>query len=78
MSTSSKKNILLVGGGGVGALAAVNLESGGLASVCAVLRSNHEAVTTSGYNIESCDWGSLKNWRPSKSTSRYSTIKADN
>jgi len=64
-SIMTKANILLVGGGAVGAIAAVNLEVGGLAAVTAVLRSNFQAVTEHGYNIESVDHGKLPGWRPS-------------
>lgn len=63
---SSKKNVLLIGGGAVGTIAAVNLEHGGLAAVTAVLRSNYEAVNTKGFTIDSVDHGRLDNWRPTK------------
>jgi ketopantoate reductase len=65
MSDSKKKNVLIVGGGSVGAIAAVNLEVGGLATVTVVLRSNYNLVKESGYKIESCDHGVLEGWRPS-------------
>ncbi|KAF1945692.1 hypothetical protein EJ02DRAFT_36539 [Clathrospora elynae] len=52
-------------GGAVGAIAAVNLEVGGLATVTVVLRSNYKVVNEKGYTIESCDHGSLKGWKPS-------------
>ncbi|BCS29253.1 ketopantoate reductase family protein [Aspergillus puulaauensis] len=59
-------NILLVGSGGVGTIAALNLEAGGLASVTAVLRSNYNKVTTDGFHIKSVDHGEITHWRPSK------------
>ncbi len=59
----NKKSVLIVGGGAVGAIAAVNLEVGGLATVTLVLRSNYNVVQENGYTIESCDHGSLKEWR---------------
>lgn len=62
----AKANVLLVGGGAVGAIAALNLETGGLASVTAVLRSNFPVVNERGYNIESIDHGKLPAWKPSK------------
>jgi ketopantoate reductase len=65
MSDSKKKSVLIVGGGSVGAIAAVNLEVGGLAAVTVVLRSNYSLVKESGYRIESCDHGVLEGWRPS-------------
>lgn len=61
---AKKSKILLVGGGSVGAIAALNLESGGHAAVTVVLRSNYHAVKDKGYSIESCDHGSVIGWRP--------------
>jgi len=61
----TKKSVLIVGGGAVGAIAAVNLEVGGLATVTVVLRSNYSVVKEKGYTIESCDHGRLDEWRPS-------------
>ncbi|RDW66793.1 2-dehydropantoate 2-reductase-1 [Coleophoma crateriformis] len=64
--SASKANVLLVGGGAVGAIAALNIEAGGLGAVTAVLRSNYPAVSQSGYNIESVDHGKLPSWKPTK------------
>jgi 2-dehydropantoate 2-reductase len=63
---SDKAQILLVGCGGVGTIAALNLERGGCAEVTAVLRSNYSKVASEGFHIQSCDHGEIKNWRPSK------------
>jgi len=63
---SKKANVLVLGGGAVGAIAAVNLEVGGRAEVTAVLRSNFKAVDENGYIIESVDHGKLSGWRPTK------------
>ena len=63
---ASKSNILLVGCGGVGSITALNLETGGLAAVTAVLRSNFNAVKSAGFNIKSCDHGSISGWRPTQ------------
>jgi 2-dehydropantoate 2-reductase len=60
----AKKNILLVGSGGVGTIAAFTLESSGLAEVTAVVRSDYDKVISSGYQIESVDHGSLQGWKP--------------
>ena len=65
MSDNRKKTVLVIGAGSVGAIAALNLEIGGLASVTVALRSNYNAVEEQGYTIESCDHGSLKEFRPS-------------
>ena len=63
--TDSRKSILIIGAGSVGAIAALNLEVGGLASVTVALRSSYNAVKEQGYIIESCDHESLKSFRPS-------------
>lgn len=63
---ASRKNVLLLGGGAVGTIAAVNLECSGLASVTAVLRSNFKVVTEFGFQIDSVDHGKLSGWRPTK------------
>ena len=73
MSDTTKKTVLVIGGGAVGAIVALNLENGGLATVTMVLRSNYKVVKERGYEIESCDHGSIKNWRPSIRTSTLST-----
>jgi ketopantoate reductase len=65
MSNPPKKTVLVIGGGSVGAIAALNLEVGGLATVTVVLRSNYQAVKENGYEIRSCDHGEMKAWRPS-------------
>ncbi|KAF2195697.1 hypothetical protein K469DRAFT_734195 [Zopfia rhizophila CBS 207.26] len=64
MTDLRKRNVLVVGGGAVGAIAALNLEVGGLVTVTAVLRSNFKIVNERGYDIESCDHGVLKAWKP--------------
>jgi len=65
MADNRKKNVLIIGGGAVGAIAALGLEAGGLATVTVVLRSSFAAVNSSGYSITSCDHGVLKGWKPS-------------
>ncbi|CAG9980515.1 unnamed protein product [Clonostachys byssicola] len=61
-----KSKMLLVGGGGVGVMAAYALEIGGRAEVTAVLRSNFEAVSKKGgFDIDSLEHGhDIKGWRP--------------
>ncbi|KAF1916037.1 6-phosphogluconate dehydrogenase [Ampelomyces quisqualis] len=65
MTSTNKKSVLVIGGGAVGAIAALNLDLGGLAVVTLVLRSNYEAVNKSGYDFESCDHGTVNAWKPS-------------
>lgn len=65
--STRKANVLIVGSGGVGTMAAYALEKGGKASVTAVLRSNYEAVKENGFNIKSIQHGDVDNWKPSSS-----------
>ncbi|PVH71766.1 2-dehydropantoate 2-reductase [Cadophora sp. DSE1049] len=60
-----KSRVLIVGGGGIGTIAALNLEIGGLASVTLVLRSNYEVVKNHGFTVQSIDHGDATGWRPS-------------
>jgi ketopantoate reductase len=62
---AAKANVLLIGSGGVGTMGAYALESGGLASVTAVLRSNFAAVYDKGFSFDSIDHGHIEGWRPS-------------
>ncbi|ETS83596.1 hypothetical protein PFICI_05472 [Pestalotiopsis fici W106-1] len=57
-------NILLIGGGALGAMAALNMETGSRAVVTAVLRSNFAVVNKKGYEFKSCDHGDIPSWRP--------------
>ena len=62
----SKINVLIIGGGGVGTMAAYALETGGKAEVTMVLRSNFAAVQQNGFTIDSIQHGhDIKNWKPS-------------
>ncbi|KAH6896980.1 6-phosphogluconate dehydrogenase [Thelonectria olida] len=61
-----KARVLLVGSGGIGTMAALNLEYGGRASVTAVLRSNYNAVKESGFTIHSVDHGEIVGFRPTE------------
>lgn len=65
--STEKANVLIVGSGGVGTMAAYTLEKGGKASVTAVLRSNYEAVKENGFNIKSIQHGEVNNWKPTSS-----------
>ncbi|CZR45210.1 putative 2-dehydropantoate 2-reductase family protein [Fusarium proliferatum ET1] len=65
--TSPKDRVLLIGSGGIGTIAALNLERGDLAEVTSVLRSNFEVVRSKGFTIRSCQHGDIHNWRPTES-----------
>ncbi|GAB1744199.1 hypothetical protein NU219Hw_g1355t1 [Hortaea werneckii] len=63
---ASPSKVLLVGGGGIGVIAALSLETNAQANVTIVLRSNYNTVVEKGYDITSCDHGELKGWRPAQ------------
>ncbi|TXB97128.1 hypothetical protein FocTR4_00011179 [Fusarium oxysporum f. sp. cubense] len=65
--SSPKDRVLLIGSGGIGTIAALNLEKGGLAEVTSVLRSNFQVVRSKGFTIRSCQHGDIHNWRPTES-----------
>jgi len=64
-----KANVLVIGSGGVGTMAAYALEKGGKANVTAVLRSNFDAVKADGFTISSVDHGDITQWSPTQSAS---------
>lgn len=74
--TQSKANVLVVGTGGVGTMAAYALEIGGKAQVTAVMRSNYDAVEKNGINIDSIEHGhDIKGWRPTTSKPRIRILR---
>ncbi|KAF2169491.1 hypothetical protein M409DRAFT_65127 [Zasmidium cellare ATCC 36951] len=77
MGAAPVSNVLLFGGGAVGAIAALNIEAGKLGQVTAVLRSNYETVKHRGYNIESIDHGRVNAWRPSSVVKKVPSIEAE-
>ncbi|KKK21502.1 hypothetical protein P175DRAFT_0504333 [Aspergillus ochraceoroseus IBT 24754] len=61
----AKARVLIFGTGGVGAMAAYALEVGGKAEVTAIFRSNYQAVSQRGLNIDSIEHGhDIKGFRP--------------
>ncbi|KAL1852628.1 hypothetical protein Plec18167_007722 [Paecilomyces lecythidis] len=77
MTSDSKARCLLVGCGGVGTMAAYNIELGGKATVTAVLRSNFTAVERDGFSIDSIDHGKVEGWRPTEIRTTIPDIKTD-
>jgi ketopantoate reductase len=75
--SKDKARILLVGCGGIGCMAALNLEFGGQAQVTAVLRSSYQIVKEQGFTINSVDHGQVRGFRPTDSRLSY-TITAIN
>ncbi|CUM55594.1 uncharacterized protein AC631_02547 [Debaryomyces fabryi] len=59
------KKVLLVGVGGVGAIAALGLEWRKQSEVTAVVRSDFDKAIKEGYHIKSVDYGEIKNFKPS-------------
>lgn len=57
--------ILLVGSGGVGVMAAYALDLCPDSKVTAVVRSDYDLVVTNGYQIDSVDYGIIKDYKPS-------------
>jgi len=56
-SSPSRKRLLVVGLGGIGALFSSRFDAGGHAEIVAVCRSNYEAVKARGFEIRSVKWG---------------------
>ncbi|KAF5232744.1 hypothetical protein FAUST_8582 [Fusarium austroamericanum] len=63
---NGKARILVVGCGGIGCMAALNLEFGGQAQVTAVLRSSYQIVEKQGFTINSVDHGQIRGFRPTE------------
>lgn len=68
---TEKYRVLLVGSGGIGTIAALNIERGGAAQVTSVLRSNYATVVEKGFEIISCEHGHIQNWRPTEGVLPY-------
>ncbi|VEU23758.1 DEKNAAC104987 [Brettanomyces naardenensis] len=60
----SKANVLLIGMGAVGTIAAYALDKRGQSKVTCVVRSVYDILTTRGFDIESVDYGNVKGYRP--------------
>lgn len=59
-------NIILIGSGGVGTIAALVLSKSGKATVTTVLRSTYNIVRAEGWHIDSVDHGILRGWKPDR------------
>lgn len=58
------KKAVLIGTGGVGTIVALALEYSKKCEVTMVARSVYEKASKDGFDIESCDYGSIKGWKP--------------
>lgn len=56
--------VLVVGTGGLGSIVAFALSYTAKASVSVVVRSDYEKVKRDGWEINSCDYGHVKGWKP--------------
>ncbi|ROW15664.1 hypothetical protein VPNG_02203 [Cytospora leucostoma] len=74
---NKKANVLLIGSGGVGTMAAYALEQGGKASVTSVLRSNYPVVKEQGFDIHSLEHGKVNGWRPTTIRNTIPNVKAE-
>lgn len=72
----SKIRVLIIGGGGVGTMAAYALGSDGQAEVTMVLRSNFNTVKQNGFTINSIQHGhDITGWRPSHLLKTIPSVK---
>lgn len=60
----AQQKVLVIGSGGVGAIAALALTTNGRAETTLVVRSDYDKVISEGYTIRSATYGNLDNWRP--------------
>lgn len=64
MSGFEKPKVLLVGQGAIGSVCAVALMYTGKSIVTSVVRSDYETLSTKGFEIDSCDYGHIDNFKP--------------
>lgn len=64
MSESERPEVIVIGAGGVGVIAALSLFIKGKSEVSLIVRSDYDHVQEHGYEIDSCDYGELHNWKP--------------
>lgn len=60
----SQPKVLLIGSGGVGAIAALALTANGKSETTLVVRSAYDKVMKDGFTIRSATYGNIDNWRP--------------
>ncbi|KAM0714249.1 hypothetical protein Q7P37_010036 [Cladosporium fusiforme] len=77
-SMMTKIRVLIIGGGGVGAMAAYALQTGGQADVTLVLRSNYDSVSRNGFTIDSVQHGKIEKWVPSQITQEIPSLDKHN
>ncbi|TKY90514.1 hypothetical protein EX895_000512 [Sporisorium graminicola] len=65
MADTARPEILCIGFGALGAIYSYLLSQGG-AGITAVARSNYDLLTTTGVDIESVKYGSIRGWKPDR------------
>lgn len=63
----------MIGTGGVGTIVAYGLKYTGKTTVSVVVRSDYPRVKEAGWEINSCDYGKVENWKPDHI---YPTVEA--
>ncbi|KAL4789445.1 ketopantoate reductase PanE/ApbA-domain-containing protein [Aspergillus venezuelensis] len=76
--TIEKARVLIVGTGGIGAMSAYALEQGGKAEVTAVLRSNYDVVSKSGFEIDSIQYGKVSGFKPANIRKTIPNVAEEN
>ncbi|XBW35962.1 hypothetical protein QEN19_001535 [Hanseniaspora menglaensis] len=66
MSTNQRFNTLVIGSGGVATITALSLDIKNKSDVTMIVRSDYEKAVADGYSIDSCDYGIVEGWRPTK------------
>lgn len=74
----SKPNVLVIGSGGVGTIAALALTLNKKANVTLVVRSAYDKASTEGFEIKSVTYGDLQNWKPAHISRSVEDAVADN
>ncbi|ESX02942.1 hypothetical protein KL918_002283 [Ogataea parapolymorpha] len=60
----SKPNVLLIGTGGVGTIVAYGIDYAGKSNLSVVVRRDYPKVKDEGWEINSCNYGTIKGWKP--------------
>ncbi|KAF0269928.1 hypothetical protein FOG48_01006 [Hanseniaspora uvarum] len=66
MSQDKKLNTLVIGSGGVATITALSLDKRNKSDVSMIVRSDYSKAINDGYTIDSCDYGKIEGWKPTK------------
>ncbi len=73
----TKFNVLLIGTGGVGTIVAYGIDYVGKANLSVVVRRDYSKVIESGWDLNSCDYGEIKGWKPQNIYPNVEAAKQD-